>query len=216
VIDPVKPGELPGLRALAESAGGAAQFVLRNGAELAGATLSALEGKLGRPLPPHRVIMAIEPVALAVVDGTQIRTQAGWGTDATPITSVGPASTTTGSDDLDVQDAPDDIKALLDDGAAAEGWLAADGHPLVLPGEWARDASSAQVGSALFDLVGAASTSPVAVTRDVWTGYGPTGKQGVMLRGQGGARREAGGVAVDLNVDRVTYWDGVETNTEKL
>ena len=54
--------------------------------------------------------------------------------------------------------------------------------------------------------------SPACVTFDAWTGFGPSGKQGLMLRGQGQVR-DTGRVAID--VDRVSYWDGVVTGSTR-
>ena len=120
-----------------------------------------------------------------------------------------------GPSDLDDSVAPEHLRELLEDGPAALGWLTATGHPLVLPATWTRTGSSARVDAALFRHCGAAASSPAAVTRDKWTGLGPTGKQGVMLRGPATATVAATESTVVVNVERVTYWDGVETHTAK-
>jgi hypothetical protein len=91
------------------------------------------------------------------------------------------------------------------------GWTRADGTPLALPARWERD--RATVSRALFDGMGAAAASPACVTVDETTATGPTGKQGVMLRGRGRAEVEGELVRVRLDVDRTTWWDGTDTGT---
>ena len=209
IVDPGRPSSLTDVGAVARSAAGTASFVLRNAAELSGAAVDALTGKLGGPLPPRRVALSVEPFALAVLSADGVRAVGEWETGAGS-TSDGVAASV---DDLEDTLAPEAVRDLIDDGPAALGWLSASGHPLVLPAQWRRATSSARVNEALFERCGAADASPAAVTRDKWTGYGPTGKQGLMLRGDGNASSDGEAVAAAVAVDRVTYWDGVETGS---
>ena len=174
VIDPAAPATVVGAPgAVATAPLDVARFVRDNVAELTGAAFDALAGKLGRPLPPHRVLLTID-------------TTADW-------TGVAPA-----------------------EGDAVVGWFTDDGEPLALPVEWDGDGNVATLPTALFEACGAATSSPACVTIDTWTGYGPSGKQGVMLRGDGVARTEDGVTRLALDLRRATRWDGVETETTDL
>jgi hypothetical protein len=147
------------------------RFLRDNAAEMAGAAVDALAGRLGRPLPPRRVALAITP--------------------ADPVT--GPAT-----------------------GDAVLGWTRADGTPLALPAEWDDDRKEATVPAALFTATGAAPSSAACVTLDSWTNYGPTGKQGVMLRGTGQAEIDGETAVLRFELDRSTSWHGVTIGTDPL
>ncbi len=208
VVDPASAGSLSDPIEVARAAIGTARFAVRNAAELAGAAVDLLTGKLGRPLPPHRVVVSIEPVALAVLRDNQIDVWGNWATGAVLSHDAQPPIS-----DVDDEAAPPELRELLEDGPSALGWFAIDGHPLVLPATWHRVRSTAVVPAQLFVQCGSAERSPAAVTRDKWTTFGPTGKQGVMLRGAATAVAGTEGVDVVVDVDRVTYWDGIETHT---
>ena len=174
VLDPAAPATVVGAGAPAMTAPlDVARFVRDNVAELTGAAFDALAGRLGRPLPPHRVLVTIEPTA-------------DW-------SAVAPTA-----------------------GDAVVGWLTEDGAPLALPAQWDADAGIATVRTALFEACGAAARSPACVTVDSWSGYGPSGKRGLMLRGDGIARTEDGVTRLELDARRATHWDGVETGTTDL
>ncbi len=209
IVDLGTPSSLTDVAAVARSAVGTASFALRNAAELSGAAVDALTGKLGGPLPPRRVALSIEPIAVAVVSAEGVRAVGEWESGAGSTSDAAEAF----PDDLEDTLAPEAVRDLIDDGPAALGWLSASGHPLVLPAQWQRATSSARVNATLFERCGAADVAPAAVTRDKWTGYGPTGKQGLMLRGDGNASSDGAQVSAGVAVDRVTYWDGVETGS---
>ena len=214
VLDPARPSSLLDVATMARSPLAAAKFVGRNLDELAGAARDALTGKLGSPVPPHRVLLSIEPTSVAVLDPTGIAESYGW--DPAEQRASEPSVDVADDKSIDLSELPDDLAALASDGTAALGWSTGDGDPLVLPAAWERDRSRARVSRGLFELCGAASTSPAALTMDAWTGYGPTGKQGLMLRGRGTAGDDAADVAIDLDLERATYWDGVDTATATL
>jgi hypothetical protein len=207
IVDPLKPGTLSNPLEVARSAIGATRFVARNAAELTGAVVDGAAGKLGRPLPPHRVVVSIEPIALARDSADGVEAWGHWETAAAP------EDEESGAEDASDLTAPEDVRSLLDDGPAALGWLSGSGHPLVLPARWNKEESTARVTSRLFTCSGAVRESPAAVTRDKWTGYGPLGKQGVMLRGDAAVTTAGSDAAAVVTVDRVTYWDGIETGT---
>jgi hypothetical protein len=74
----------------------------------------------------------------------------------------------------------------------------------------------ATVPAELFHLVGAATRSPACVTFDSWSGYGPSGKQGLMLRGTGEGMAHGSDVELACTFDRVTHWDGTATASVDL
>jgi hypothetical protein len=212
VVDPASPATIADAPLAAVAAPlGVARFVRDNVAELSGAALDALVGRLGRPLPPHRVLVAVVPTAVAVLEVHELTVSEGW-------TSSPPAPDDDDHDDegLDVDALPDDVQRLVRTGDAVVGWLTDDGAPLALPVRWDADDGVATVPSALFEACGAAPRSPACVTLDTWTGYGPSGKQGVMLRGDGVARTEDAVTRLVLDATRATRWDGVETETTDL
>jgi hypothetical protein len=150
---------------------GVARFVQDNLAEMAGAAVDAVTGRLGRPLPPRRVAL--------VVTIDEVRTT----------------------------DVPGD---------AVAGWTRPDGHPLALPATWDPNTEIATLPAEVFRASGAADESAACVTLDSWTNYGPTGKQGVMLRGRGRAEIDGDEARLRYTLERMTSWDGVRTGTEPL
>lgn len=198
---------------LVGATGAVMRFTVENAAELSGAALAALTGRLGRPLPPHRVVIAIEPDAIATVDASGEIETSGWTSESghcVPETTGDDAL----SDDL-LEDVPAHLRDLASDGPAFLGWTTGTGDPVVLPATWDRSRSRALASAALLGAIGAATESRAAVTRDEWTGFGPLGKQGLMLRGHGAIQTEREHGAVELRVDAVTYWDGVHTGTAR-
>jgi hypothetical protein len=91
------------------------------------------------------------------------------------------------------------------------GWTRSGGAPLVLPARWEDD--HAFVSRDLFDAMSAVTSSSACVTMDETTGLGPTGKRGVMLRGEGRSAVDGDVVRIELDVERTSYWDGTETGT---
>lgn len=209
VVDPAHP--VRNLRSFGVSLaapGAVGHFVVRNAAELTGAAFDLLAGRLGGPIPPRRVVLSIEPYAVAAVDGVSIVEERGWTGTADAVDETHPP----GNGDTDLLDeVPDGIRELAADGPAAVGWTTASGGPLVLPARWDATRCRAEVPAALFELVGAASRSRASVTRDHWTGFGPTGKQGLMLCGDGVASAGGDATVLTVEVDSVAYWDGIET-----
>lgn len=196
---------------LAGASRAVARFAFENAAELTGAAVAAVTGRLGRPLPPHRVLIAIEPDATATIDEAGEVDAAGW----VPETGrSGPEATDDATLVEDLLEAvPERLRDLASDGPAFLGWTTLAGEPVVVPATWHRSQSRAALSARLVEAIGAAPHARVALTRDEWTGFGPLGKQGLMLRGDGELRTEHGECAVDVNVDAVTYWDGIQTGS---
>ena len=216
VLDPARPGEILGRSPLsaATAALGATKFIANNVAELSGAVTAALQGKLGDPvIPPHRVLISFDQHSIAVVGGGPTEAE-GWGTPAasgTPVRETGSAAAT--DDDDDGVPLPD---SLVHGERAVVGWVATDGRPLVLPAAWDPERSVATVDTTLFEAVGSCVSCPACVTFDTWTGYGPLGKQGIMLRGHGSASKGPDGTDLKMTFERATYWDGIATETKPV
>lgn len=210
ILDPARPLEAATRPAsTARAMIGATKFVANNAFELTGAVAAALQGKLGDPiLPPHRVLIGIDPQAVAVLDGDAVVDDSGWDEEA-----ASPAAPGEGPVDDDVDGVPDD---LVRSDRTVVGWVTAAGAPLVMPAAWEAERCRATVPRALFELVGAAPSGAACATFDTWTGYGPLGKQGVMLRGTGTAEVVGERAELRLSIDRATYWDGIDTRTERL
>ena len=189
---------------------GVARFLRDNASEMVGAAFDAAVGRLGRPLPPRRVILAIKPTAATIIEAGEVRLAEGWG-------GIGPADQADPSDgeptSIDLGELPGELADLATSGPAALGWLRTDGVPLALPVEWDADRLEATVPLAVFDACAAAASGPACMTFDGWSGYGPSGKQGVILRGTGAAVREEGTARIALQIDRASYWDGIDTGT---
>jgi hypothetical protein len=220
VLDPASPTTL--LRSPVRAATApltAARFALANAAELTGAAVDLFSGRLGGPIPPHRVLLAIEPTAAVVTHLDEVTTHWGWeptGDDEGNVDrdEAGPEA----GDDLgeapDLDPVPDELAVLAEADAAVLGWTDRRGAPLALVAGWDGGSGRASLPAGLLDLVGASPRSAACATFDAWTRFGPSGKQGVMLRGTGKVRADGGGVA--CRFDRATHWDGVDTATTDL
>jgi hypothetical protein len=214
LIDPASPGTV--LRSPLRSATaplGVVRFVRDNASELAGAALDLVTGKLGGPIPPHRVVLAIGPTAVASVDGRKVQAHGRWSTGHAPSGGQDEDADFDGDTEIDLADVPEHLAALAVSGDAVVGWLRHDGSPLALPVEWDADGRRACLPTALFERCGGAADSPACVTFDTWTGFGPSGKQGLMLRGSGRATTDRATTLLALDVRRATYWDGIDTST---
>ena len=193
-----------------------ARFVRDNAAELSGAAMDFLEGKLGGLVPPRRVMLAVSLEAVAVVDGTGAIETAGFDADtfvplAEEAAEEDPEEQTVPLDRLD-----DELRGLVRSGDSIVGWLRHDDRPLALPAVWDEDAATATVSRSLFEACGGAPRAAAAVTFDAWSGLGPSGKQGLMLRGSGSAAADGDVVRLSFDFDRATMWDGIETRSSKL
>lgn len=216
VLDPIDlMGSLRAPRSALSSPVDVTRFVRDNVAELTGAAVDALWGRLGVP-PARRVVLALQVVAAARLGADGVVGADGWGSlGAAPMDDITPRMVDAGnhrSPCLDVL--PDRLRGIVVPGDVVLGWSRRDGAPLALPGRW--DGDSVIVPRRVFEASGARPTSPAGVTFDAWSGLGPSGKQGVMLRGSGRARARSGTVRVRLAIDRATHWDGIETGTIQL
>lgn len=200
VVDAASPRTIAQAPAVAAGSPlGVARFLRDNAAELAGAAVDTLAGRLGGPIPPRRLILAVTPRDAVVWDTPSLPD--GAGDNSAP---------------LDLGVLPDELAALPATGDAIAGWTRADGTPLALPVVWDHDRQEAVLPTSILRDFDAAPRSAACVTFDTWTGYGPSGKQGVMLRGTGTAEEDGATTRLRLDLDRATWWDGVETSSEPL
>jgi hypothetical protein len=160
-------------------------FLLRNAGDLAAFARDAMTGRLGRSLPPRRVLIRLRPTRAAVVDGVAVRESLGdWPGEATP-----GAEPLRGSRD------------------AVLGWLGPDG-PVALPAR--SDDERAYVPPAAAALAALPAEAPACVVYDDYGSPGPAAKTGTLRRGTG--TLDPDGTAV-VTVARTTEWDGVRTST---
>lgn len=222
VIDPASPATLVRApRRAAAASLDATLYTVGNLAELSGAAMDLLAGRLGQPLPPHRVLIILEPQAVSVTDEGTVRCESGWaelsGYAHDPASSTGRAGRRRSPLTLpDLGPLPDGLAELTTAGETMVGWTRIDGTPLTLPAAWDHRTSAATVPAELFRLTGAARTSATCVTFDTWSGYGPSGKQGLMLRGTGRAVGSDAMVELRCKLNRATYWLGTTTDTVAL
>jgi hypothetical protein len=101
-------------------------------------------------------------------------------------------------------------RLLADDAAVVLGWQSLSGAALALPARWR--AGGLETSAEAMILAGAASGSPACVTAER-SRYRLKTKQGVLLRGDGHARRDGAAVRVTLDADRITWWTGEETES---
>lgn len=186
------PRHVPSVATLLATPSALARYSLRNAVDLAGFAVDFAAGRLGRRLPEPRVLFAVTPERVALLDGFAV--QGRWG------------------------DWPGDVGSAAEpvhDGAGAVAVLAHDGGLLAMPSRVDGTGQRAQVPLGLLDLGGVGATADVAVVVDDYGRPGPAAKKGVMLRGTGEVRRDDNGAWIDLDAERAVSWDGVETTTVK-
>lgn len=212
VVDPMSPrSALEAPSAAAQAPLGVARFLRDNASEMVGAAIDAMAGRLGRPLPPHRVVLAVTPTAAIVTEAGAVRFAEGW--EGVEDAGMTPPDDSDEPASIDLGDLPGELGDLTVSGPAVIGWLSAVGAPIALPVEWDANQLVARLPLDVFDGCGAAVSGPACITFHGWTGYGPSGKQGVMLRGTGTAARDGDVARITMAIGRASYWDGIETGT---
>lgn len=211
IVDPLSlRSVLQAPSAVARAPLGVARFVRDNASEMVGAALDAMAGRLGSPIPPHRVVLAVTPTAAVVTEAGAVRCADGWD-------GVGARSPRAAENDepasIELGNLPVKLGDLAVSGPAVVGWLCTTGAPLALPVEWDADRLVATLPLPVFDACHAAASGRACITFNDWTGYGPSGKQGVMLRGTGTAVRHGKVARIAMEIERASYWDGIETGT---
>jgi hypothetical protein len=164
-------------------------FLLRNAGDLAAFGRDLLSGRLGRGVPPRRVLIRLRPTRAALFDGTALVSRCGdW-----------PGSVT-------VAGTRESLRGTHD---GAVGWLGPDG-PVALPARI--DGECAYVPAAAATLAGLPAEAPACVVTDDYGRPGPAAKTGTLLRGTG--RLDEDG-RVTIEVAKTTAWDGIRATTTK-
>lgn len=173
-----------GLRA----ARGIASYAARNAEDLVAFARDLAFGRLGRRLPPSRVLAAVDVHESSLIEDGQLigRPDAG-------VSNLRAA-----------RDAPDGGEAVV---VALPG-------PQVAPGRWFADRAEAWVDPVLLDLHGVHGSVPIAVVADEYVAPGPAAKVGTLRRGT--AVRVGATGALRVVTDVLTAWDGVEVASHRV
>jgi hypothetical protein len=165
------------------------RFGLRNAADLGAFATDLVSGRLGRKLPPRRVMLGIKPDRMVVVDAGRI--ELATGTWAAEPAEGGPVAEGTRD--------------------AVIAWETDDG-PVALPGRVDLEQHAAWLPPALVALTGLPSPARVGIVVDDYMAPGPAAKEGTLLRGT--ALLDPSGRA-DVVPERETEWHGVATSTKR-
>lgn len=168
----------------------AVRFGLRNAADLGAFATDFAKGRLGRSLPPRRVLFGLRPTRLAVVDAGRVILALGDWAHAAPV---------------------DGDPVTRGDEAAVVAWET-DSGPLALPGRLEADGSKVWIAPAVAGMAGLPSPARIGVVVDDYVAPGPAAKEGRLLRGTGTIGE---GGRVDIAMERETEWKGISASTKK-
>ena len=198
-----------------------AAFAARHALEVAGGAADYAAGRFGL-VPGRGVLLAFEPVAVALVRDGALVSARGWdegegGTCANVDAADGEPGDASGASDveIDIASLPEVARDLIGRNRAALGWYGSHGV-VALPARWDVGTATATVDRFLFDATGCVASGAAAVTVDEWIAPGPGGKRGVMVRGQARTAHvpdHPEDVAVTLEAERAVVWDGTETES---
>jgi pyridoxamine 5'-phosphate oxidase-like protein len=196
LLDPLRPmtwTQAP--HALASAPFGLQSFAFRNPRELFGFALDTFEAR-GGPMAGGLLLAALEPAAVATVESdSRKQTTSTKGRISLP------------------RGIPREVAQLpRSSREAVLGWIGSDG-PIALPARWEPGTLSAVVAREAADFAQLNGAATACIAFDAADRRRPTGKRGVMLRGQGKARRRGKAIEVRLEIDRATWWIGFETGT---
>jgi hypothetical protein len=96
--------------------------------------------------------------------------------------------------------------------SAVLGWMA-PGGPVALPARWDPRTERARVPAPPIKKAGRSRTAAACVCIDESEGLGPVAKRGRLLRGQGRATLRGDVASVALEIERITRWKGLQTQT---
>jgi Pyridoxamine 5'-phosphate oxidase len=182
VFDPRRPRDLVRAGAGPHVVRALASFGVRNGTDLIGFARDTLTGKAQAGIPNLRVVMAIEPTRLAMVENDRVTWQRGWPT------------------------APSDATADEVPAGGEPAVVAFDG-PLVAPARWFADNQRLFVSPDLLALMQVPAQTGVAVVVDDYNEPGPAAKQGVLVRGTGAVAADGW---VTVKPERTVAWHGMQ------
>jgi hypothetical protein len=103
---------------------------------------------------------------------------------------------------------------LLEDwpASAVLGWSTPSG-PVALPARWIEDTQRAVVPAGPLRAAGGPRRAAACICIDRSAGPGPAAKRGELLRGTARVRLRSDVATVALDVERITRWRGVQTET---
>jgi hypothetical protein len=192
-IDLRSPGSVPSaLGDLARAGRATVDFGLRNAADLGAFASDFVKGRLGRSVPPRRVLIALAPERVALLDAGRVLES--WGAWEA-VAAVG-------------------TWALAGDEGAVVAWHSAAG-PLALPARAQADGRTAWLPSAVVALAGPPVDDGAAIVVDRYVAPGPAAKEGLLVRGRATLTDEGDKVRLDVDPERETAWSGVVTKTTK-
>lgn len=166
------------------------RFGLRNAADLGAFATDFVSGRLGRSIPPRRVLFGMKPSRLAVVDNGRVLF--GLGDWAEP--------------------APSSEEPVVEGHRAAVLAWETDRGPVALPGRVDLAKHRAWLPPGLVELAGLPSPARTGVVVDDYVAPGPAAKEGTLLRGTGTLGPSG---RVDIVPERETDWSGVASRTKK-
>lgn len=205
LVDPLKPQSL--LASIPEA--------LRSPRAMGGYVgnnLKHLAGMVGPAALAPRTLAAVRPQRVAV-DGAAggLWTKGSW----TPADEPA-AGSEVSSPVLRLVDVPDALGRMTEQTVPViVGWSTVDG-PVGLPGSWDPARNVAQVSADLFARIGALPTGSGCILFDATVGRRLDGKTGMVLRGDGEARKVRDEVEVALDAQRISWWQGATSKTVKV
>lgn len=210
-LDPLSPQSMLSSKPetlLAPVAAGA--FVLRNAPHLVG---FLAEGLHALPHSPAtlRMLVAIRPVAVALLDRDEVIDSAGaWHPQELPARQARrSAKVTAGS-------VPADVADVVEEPTDAVAALTTPYGPAAVPVRWNPVSGTASVPAQLLSLVGVESGTEASIEIDRMEGYLMSGKRGVLLRGDATISRRGRMAKISLKAERATVWRGMDNETVPL
>jgi hypothetical protein len=170
---------------------------------------------LDRPvptLPVSRVLIVIDLTSVALLRG--LRVASAWGgwrrSDLLLRGNPLPGQMSP------LVDVPPHLQALLSERACQGvlGWQTLSG-PMAIPARWQEDGSRLTASAEAMTLAGAASSGPCCLTVTAAAPRSGPG-DGLLLRGEGHARRQDQLAHVSLGVRRLTWWTGTNVRTSAV
>jgi hypothetical protein len=187
VLDPRQVGALAKeVRGLPEAARALARYTVRNAPDLLAFAGDTVAGKLGRRLPPMRLLLRFEPTHAALIEADAVVDA--WGGWSSPAES-------------DSTDLP----------AGGQPAVVGLPGPVALPARWFDDDQLLRFAPGALELLDLEPSFPLGVVVDEYTAPGPAAKQGTLLRGKGRLGDQP--ATIEVEGDRLVAWDGVETSS---
>lgn len=207
LVDPLKPQSL--LASIPEA--------LRSPRAMGGYVgnnLKHLAGLVGPAALAPRTLAAVRPQRVAV-DGAPggLWTKGEWAS-ADEAATGSPAPVAKAG--LRLVDVPDALGRMTEHTVPViVGWPTVDG-PVGLPGSWDPFRRITTLPTELFQRLGGLASGPGCVLFDATVGRSLDGKTGMVLRGGGTASTVGDTVEINLDAQRVSWWQGATAKTVKV